>query len=261
MVDPFNANKQQDVPVETNLLASTEADKTYVRDSSVLSLLTIFDGSPFFNPSTLLPSHYGNGSLPNYVESTSGQYFVDTSSPKRGPRFDADPKHQWYYSRYHKSKMMCGTCHDVSNPVLANVVLGAGVPQRQTAASYFHVERTFSEFMLSAYGQPGGAPTNSKIGIGNASKCQDCHMRDVTGKSANKAGIATRTDLALHDMTGGNAWVAGILASADQSSSAYDPYNYAILSGSKYPGAKVDVTGLQGTARLCWMAKGERSNN
>lgn len=71
-------------------------------------------------------------------------------------------------------------------------------------------------------------------------------MRDVTGTSANKAGIQTRTDLALHDMTGGNTWISGILASADKANAAtYDPYNYAILSGTKYPGAKVDVAGIQ----------------
>ncbi|MCI0550757.1 MAG: hypothetical protein L0287_07370, partial [Anaerolineae bacterium] len=71
-------------------------------------------------------------------------------------------------------------------------------------------------------------------------------MRDVTGTAANKAGIATRNDLALHDLTGGNSWISGILASADQSSAAYDSYNYAILSGTKYSGAKIDVAGLQG---------------
>lgn len=72
-------------------------------------------------------------------------------------------------------------------------------------------------------------------------------MRDVTGTAANKSGIKTRTDLALHDQTGGNTWISGILASADQQNTAvYDAYNYRILSGQKYPGAKVDVAGVQG---------------
>jgi Cytochrome c554 and c-prime len=38
--------------------------------------------------------------------------------------------------------------------------------------------------------------------------CQTCHMRAVTGYGANKAGIPLRTDLPLHDMTGGNYWAA-----------------------------------------------------
>ena len=66
------------------------------------------------------------------------------------------------YSRYHKSKYFCASCHDVSNPILANLGFeGAGaLPTEANAAfSYFHVERTFSEFMLSAYGKQGGAAT------------------------------------------------------------------------------------------------------
>ena len=53
---------------------------------------------------------------------------------------------------------MCHTCHDVSNPVLANVAMGAGTPETRSAASYFHVERTSSEFELSDYANPGALP-------------------------------------------------------------------------------------------------------
>ena len=34
--------------------------------------------------------------------------------------------------------------------------------------------------------------------------CQSCHMRPVTGQGCNKNGAPLRTDLPLHDMTGGN---------------------------------------------------------
>ena len=58
-------------------------------------------------------------------------------------------------------------------------------------SSYAHVERTFSEFMLSDYGIGDGAPgigpydpsvfatsrPGNKIG-----SCQDCHMPDAVGK-------------------------------------------------------------------------------
>jgi hypothetical protein len=43
------------------------------------------------------------------------------------------------------------------------------------------------------------------------STCQDCHMRDVTGVAANKNGTIVRTDLPLHDMTGGNTFVPGLI--------------------------------------------------
>jgi hypothetical protein len=39
--------------------------------------------------------------------------------------------------------------------------------------------------------------------------------------------------------------MTGILASAVVGEPKYDAYNYAILSGSKYPGAQIDVAGLQ----------------
>lgn len=252
MVDPFRGLRQlRDLPAETNSTAITEAQKTYTQDYNVLAGLGLFDGMLFFNAGTDLPRHYGDGTLPHYIEATSGQYFMDASTPKRGPRWDADPRHQWYYSRYHKSKYMCGTCHDVSNPVLGRLLSGdLALPEKQAAAAYAHVERTFSEFLLSAYGRGDGAPVNPKINLPpgtKVAKCQDCHMRDVTGVSANKTGLKTRTDLALHDQTGGNVWISGILASADASNpTLYNANNYAILSGQKYPAAKVDVAGLQG---------------
>jgi hypothetical protein len=243
MVDPIAARMQDDVPAEGTSLGITEAANTYQMDLTMLSPLSLFDGTPFFSPSSDLPTHYGDGGLPNYVESGSGQFFVDASTPKRGPRADAEPKHQWAYSRYHQSKYFCATCHDVSNPVVGR--LQGDDPEKQAAATYGHVERTFSEFMLSAYGN-GGAMTADAIGVGVANKCQDCHMRNVTGPAANKRGIAVRDDLALHDITGGNAWMSGILASVDQSGPTFDPYNYAILSGAKYGGASIDVGGIQG---------------
>lgn len=249
MVDPFNALRQApELPAETDATAALEAEATYELDRAMLEQLVLFSGPPFFDPASRLPTFFGDGLLPGYIESTSGQYFIDPYNTKRGPRFDAEPKHRWSYSRFHKSKYLCATCHDVSNPVLANLT-DPGSPERQAAASYFHVERTFSEFMLSAYGQPGGSETRGGVadsGVAWAAKCQDCHMRDVTGTAANKRGILTRPDLALHDLTGGNTWISGILASADPASIAYDPYNYAILSGAKYAAARVDVDGLQG---------------
>jgi len=220
------------------------AEETYLRDLEVLSTLLLFDGTPFLNSNTNLPTYYGDGSLPNYVENAAGQYFVDPGNAKRGPFLDAAAKHQMLYSRYHKSKRFCSACHDVSNPVLASVVLGVDIPESQAAASYFHVERTTSEFLSSSYGT-GGAETNIPL-VPWAAKCQDCHMRDVTGEGCNKAGTPTRTDLPLHDLTGGNQWMLMILATADPAGPVYDVYNYDILSGLKYEGAQIDVSGLAG---------------
>ncbi len=244
MADPLAQLGQPSVSAETVPGVISLAQSTQTRDFTVLGALKLFDGTSFLNATTKLPSFYGNGSLPNYVEGAGGQYFIDTGSAKRGPFHDHTARHQVYYSRYHKSRTFCATCHDVSNPILANVLIAPGTPERQAAGSYFHVERTYSEFALSAYGRGSGA-TTTVHGIGTASKCQDCHLRDVTGRGANKSDAPLRTDLPLHDQTGGNAWMSGILASVATGTAFHDPYNRAILSGTKYPGAKIDVAGLQ----------------
>jgi hypothetical protein len=243
MVDPMNALRQPGVAAETASSSILASDRTYAADLTVLSALRLFDGTFFLNALSRLPTYFGSGLLPDYIDAAGGQYIMDPAGPKRGPRSDAMAMHPIYYSRYHKSRTLCGTCHDVSNPVLANLSL-PGTADRQAAASYFHVERTFSEFRLSAYGADGGAPANAAIGLGVVNKCQDCHMADTRGASTFMSAV--RSDLAFHDQTGGNTWISKILASADRSGPAHDAYNYAILSGSKYSGAKIDVTGLQG---------------
>lgn len=244
MVDPLAQLSQPGVPPETVPGVISLAEATQTQDFTVLGALKLFDGTNFLNGTTKLPTYYGNGSLPNYVEGAGGQYFIDTGNAKRGPFHDHTARHQVYYSRYHKSRTFCATCHDVSNPILANVLIAPGTPERQAAGSYFHVERTYSEFALSAYGRGSGA-TTTVHGIGTADKCQDCHLRNVTGKGANKSDAPLRTDLPLHDQTGGNTWMSGILASVATGTAFHDPYNLAILSGAKYPGAKIDVAGLQ----------------
>ncbi len=247
MIDPFTQLGQPDLPAETDPIAQSMAYETYLRDLSVLSNLTLFDGTLFLEVDTNLPTYYLDGLFPNYIEHGAGQFFVDPGNAKSGPYFDAAARHQMYYSRTHKSKRFCSSCHDVSNPILASVFLGADVPERQAPQTYFHVERTTSEFLLSAYGS-GGADADIP-GVPWAAKCQDCHMRDVTGLGCNKRGAPTRTDLPLHDLTGGNQWILKMLASVDLSSPTYDFYNYAIFSGQKYAGAQIDVSGVQGYAQ------------
>jgi len=231
-------------------LSQTLADATLAEDRLLAQSIALFSGAPFYGT-----NH--RPVKPNYTENASGQYFMSPNSQKRASFADADARHQMLYSRYHKSKYFCGTCHDVSNPALANLGLsglsddGSGdlITEQYSAGRYFHVERTFSEFMLSAYGQPGGADTNADFraqgapDITHAAKCQDCHMRDIEGTAANKNGAIFRpsgstehpnSGLPLHDLTGGNAWISDILASLDPNGPVYDPVNVAILD--KGPG-------------------------
>jgi len=219
-----------------------EADVTLGEDRTEASAIQTFNGGAFFT-NNLPPA--------NYTENGSGQYFVSSGSQKRASFADAAARHQMFYSRYHKSKYFCDTCHDVSNPVLAN--LGADPTQllpteENSASSYFHVERTFSEFMLSAYGQQGGAPGMGPFDPGvyqtsdpnnNIRMCQDCHMRDLVGQGCNKQGVPVRPNDSvehpnsgqpLHDLTGGNAWVSYVLASAIPGHPDHDPDNEQLLN-------------------------------
>jgi hypothetical protein len=231
---------------EATALSANEANKTYLEDATLSTGIMLFSGGNFYS-----------GNLPlydsTYRENGGGQYFVSTGAQKRASFADAAARHQMLYSRYHKSKYFCSTCHDVSNPVLANLGISdlpdqsGGVDlitEQYSASRYFHVERTFSEFMLSAYGQQGGAATNPEFqaqgapDITWAAKCQDCHMRDVTGVACNKAGAPLRPNestehpnsgLPLHDLTGGNAWVSYILASVDPNGPVFDQFNADLL--------------------------------
>lgn len=45
--------------------------------------------------------------------------------------------------------------------------------------------------------------------------CQSCHQRPVEGKGGNKARTPFRSDLPLHDFTGGNYWVPDVIQYLD----------------------------------------------
>jgi hypothetical protein len=226
------------------------AAATHSEDGSVAQGITLFNGEAFYGTDDLPIS-------PTYVENGAGQFFVSPNGQKRASFADAAARHQMLYSRYHKSKYFCQACHDVSNPVLANLSSDGTPPgdgstvlttESQSAYSYFHVERTFSEFALSDYGQQGGTPGIGPFAPGSfetshpnndIATCQDCHMPDVVGAGADKNDVPVRpgdsiehlkSGQPLHDLTGGNAWVSWVLASTVPGSSNYDSVNDQLLN-------------------------------
>lgn len=229
-------------------LAQTAADTARGGDISTAAAIHFMNGQPFFGPTNRPVS-------PAYTEASSGQYYVSPRGFRRASFSDAAMFHGIEYSRFHKSKYFCASCHDVSNPVLANLGADPGQPlpsETQAAYAYFPVERTFSEFMLSDYGQQGGAAgigpfapaTFETSRPGNKiATCQDCHMPDAPGRAASYPEALLRTgDPAtsessehpnsaqpVHDLTGGNVWVPALLASTVPSSPNYDPVNAALL--------------------------------
>ncbi|MBL8879811.1 MAG: hypothetical protein JNG88_11890 [Phycisphaerales bacterium] len=158
------------------------------------------------------------------VNYTNGQYVVDpTAWRMRGPFADPVAPHPFLESDFHRQSALCGTCHDVSNPVFERQPDGSYLPNGFDApASHFGshqigvVERTFSEWTNSAYNTPGGVYAPQFGGNRDyVRSCQDCHMRAVTGTGCFFPNAPVRDDLPLHDMTGGSAWLTSIMAQVD----------------------------------------------
>lgn len=231
---------------EATPAVSTAATAARDADLAASELVTFFNGLDFFDPATNRPQAAG------YTENGSGQFFVSVpkNRDKRAPFADNTARHNTLYSRYHRSRDMCSVCHDVSNPVLQNMQADPANPlptETESAFSYFHVERTFSEFKSSGYGQQGGmagtgpyAPDLFKTSRpGNLiANCQDCHFADTVGRACTQSdGLVRPTNSAdhplsgqpAHDMMGGNAWIPYLLASTVIGSPNYSETNAALL--------------------------------
>jgi hypothetical protein len=109
----------------------------------------------------------------------SAQLSLLGGNDKLGPYGDAVPKHQWEESQFHRSVDFCGSCHDVSNPVVGDLAPNNGAQQPLVAGAfdgqldtptnprnitdkaafnnppykYGVVERTFSEYKASLLSQ------------------------------------------------------------------------------------------------------------
>jgi len=101
----------------------------------------------------------------------SGMSSLWSGSHKFGPYNNAEARHQFMLSGFHRDPDFCGTCHDVSNPVVGDLahnhgahlntdpVTASGVPGSDIAGKaafnnapyrYGVVERTFSEYKSGA---------------------------------------------------------------------------------------------------------------
>ena len=158
-------------------------------------------------------------SFPTF-EFGNGMFSIDATGTRRGPFVDATNGHAILVSPFHREAALCGTCHDVSNPAFEKDGNGGYAPNAlDTIATDFSpntllpVERTYSEWLHSTYNTEGGVFAPQFGGNQTfVSTCQDCHMRDVTGYGAHSDyNPPLRTDLPLHDMTGGSTWMPTVL--------------------------------------------------
>jgi len=127
---------------------------------------------------------------------------VDGKVPMRGPwtyPIGEEPMHSWAPGDLQAEARHCGTCHDVTTP--RERVDADGQP----LGVLFNEQRTYSEWLGSAYG-PGGQDPKT---------CQACHMPAVAdvagcGKYASE-GILHATGGRRHDLGGGNLFMIEVL--------------------------------------------------
>lgn len=197
--------------------------------------------------------------------SGAGQYVINGTSFRLGP-YEIEPPHvhDLSQSAFIRKGDFCGTCHDVSNPVVGDLAHnnGAQQPLPPGAASgdpnspledkaafqnfphqYGVVERTFSEWKASAFETfpvndfdslpvalrtVGGAietafqqsvgdnpDANYADGTVRTYTCQTCHLHASTGRGSSIAGTPLRTDLPVHDLTGGSVWMPEVIQYQD----------------------------------------------
>ncbi len=177
------------------------------------------------------------GNLPTQPGDAS--YVIDPSDVRRGPFADTNPPHPWAFSPFHRSGNLCGTCHDVSNPVFSRV--GGAIPMETdsytpnaldtahpTGDKYdqFPEQRTYSEWLNSSFAQ-GGVDMGGRFG-GNrtvVSQCQDCHMPAVTGYGCEESFFnpPLRNDLPYHSFAGANITALDLLLNVYTPADPFNP--------------------------------------
>ncbi len=158
----------------------------------------------------------------------NGRYVVDPSDVRRGPYQDIAENEDMnphgvpvLYSPWHSRSEMCGTCHDVGNPVFSKDKDGRWVPNgwqtehpTQDPYDMFPEQRTYSEWRSSAFAMGGVLFGDGRFGgnhpTGIMESCQDCHMPDqVSGGCSlwENPPWYERQDLPQHTFAGANHWV------------------------------------------------------
>ncbi|MDT8419400.1 MAG: hypothetical protein RQ754_03125 [Desulfuromonadales bacterium] len=155
-------------PTDGSGLAASDDDGV---DCDTCHAMTNPDNSEFLG-AQFPPFIANDGAPPPDTEGFygSGMLSLFGGADKLGPYVDADARHQFSQSKFHRSVDFCGSCHDVSNPVTGDLAPGhggqltsdpviqggLGSPIENKAAfnyppyMYGVVERTFSEYKASA---------------------------------------------------------------------------------------------------------------
>ncbi len=145
----------------------------------------------------------------------NAQYEISPMDTRFGPYPVIESiRHPGAVSTWLPQSRMCGTCHEISNPVQ---------PQRSADGTdtgrRFPLDTTYSEWSRSVFGAEGTA---------DARTCQDCHMpRHGSATHVATNGTAMlRSDPRRHEFSGANAWalrMLGAMRNEVTSGEFYDP--------------------------------------
>lgn len=180
----------------------------------------------------------------------SGMLILDPQDNRRGPFTLASTfgYHTAYQTNFQGQDSdavtrarLCGSCHDIDNPILSwdasrnQYWFNAGVAQPAPKGTPFPIERTFSEWLNSAYASSAGVYAPQFAGSKTdkiVRACQDCHMPRTTGYAADEAFNPFLRDcsfngcLPSHDLLGANTWIPKILLDTDWRLYAQGESNY-----------------------------------
>ena len=147
---------------------------------------------------------------------------------RKGPKHYAatsplQPPHGWEYSAFITSSAQCGSCHDVSSPIVDGTPLRTQIlANGSSTGRAFPAERTFTEWQQSRFGDRFLVDSLEQAGESFAANvqvtdCQDCHMRKSMSPQAqtctqNPPGSRTG-QLAVHEFVGGNSWMLRLIKS------------------------------------------------
>lgn len=122
----------------------------------------------------IAPFVANDGGTPPHGYHGSGMMVLAGGNARYGPYYTSAARHAFQGSRFHRDSALCGTCHDVSNPVTGDLAHNngaqlplppgsfSGVPGAPVTSKaaflnqpyrYGVVERTFSEHQASAFAQ------------------------------------------------------------------------------------------------------------
>ncbi len=169
------------------------------------------------------PARHDSGNLQLDDSNTCGEF----SGPCRyGPyKYPEEginaPPHPHAYSAFVKQGEFCGSCHDVTSPIVDGAAAKTLIYNNGTNSGIpFPIERTFSEWKASSFGdvlfsdgfadrEPGS--DEARFGI----TCQSCHMPKSTSPSAyaciqNDQG-SRAGNLPMHEFVGANVWVMTVV--------------------------------------------------